>query len=453
MIQLDKQTREQYMEVVVSALREDNIDQFRPLFLALHPTDQLELYLLLNEEERQLLYTFLSPGEMAEVFGGLNFRHQEQFIAEMADAYIADMFNEMFTDDIVAFLSKKEDVIQEQILQYMEQGKAKKIRSILAYKPETAGAVMTKELIRISSEDTVDGVLKQMREKAPDAEIVYYLYVVDVEGRLVGVVSLRDLLVAKPEEKIADLMLSRVVSVPDHLDQEEVGAVIQKYDLFAVPVVSSENHLLGIVTVDDMMDILEMEMTEDFGEISATKGATDIDLGAFTAARKRSPWIITLMFFGLITGGVIGRFEETLESVVLLAVFIPMIMDSAGNVGTQSLAIAVRGLALGTVEKQRSFKMILRELRIGVMIGLICMVVITALVYLFYGHLVLGLIVGVSILATLSLSAMIGAIVPLIVNRMNIDPAVASGPFITTLNDIIGLLIYFSIATTLIDFL
>lgn len=453
MIQLDKQTREQYMDVVVSALRDDKIDQFRPLFLALHPTDQLELYLLLKEDERQLLYTYLSPGEMAEVFGGLTFRHQERFIAEMSDAYIADMFNEMFTDDIVAFLSQQDNHMQEKILQHMEQEKAKKIRNILAYQPETAGAVMTKELIRIAPVDTVNKVLEQMREQARDAEIVYYLYVVDIEGKLAGVVSLRDLLVAGPEEKMEDLMLTRTVSVPDHMDQEEVGAVIQKYDLLAVPVVSSENHLLGIVTVDDMMDILEMEMTEDFGEISATKGATDVDLTAFAAAKKRSPWILTLMFFGLITGGVIGRFEDTLESVVLLAVFIPMIMDSAGNVGTQSLAIAVRGLALGTLEKQRSFQMIFRELRIGLMIGITCMIVISGLIYLFYGHLVLGLIVGASIFATLSLSAMIGAIVPLIVHRLNVDPAVASGPFITTLNDIIGLLIYFSIATTLIDFL
>src|SRR5699024_4367320 len=180
--------------------RDDNIEQFRPLFLAMHPIDQLELYLLLNEEERQLLYTYLSPAEMAEIFGELSFRHQENFIAEMSVAYIADVFNEMFTDDIVAFLSKKENKEQEKILQHMEQEKAKKIRNILAYKPETAGAVMTKELIRIMSDDTVDEVLEEMREKAPDAEIVYYLYVVDDEDKLAGVVSLRDLLVAKPEE-------------------------------------------------------------------------------------------------------------------------------------------------------------------------------------------------------------------------------------------------------------
>src|SRR5699024_2997142 len=211
-----------------------------------------------------------------------------------------------------------------------------------------------------------------------------------------------DLIISKPNEIIEDVMSTRVVSVPDNMDQEDVGMLIKKYDFLAVPVVSSANHLLGIVTVDDIMDILEAETTEDFGEISATKGATDVNIGSFAAAKKRSPWIIALMFFGLITGGVIGRFEETLESVVLLAVFIPMIMDSAGNVGTQSLAVSVRGLALGTIEKNSYFKMIKRELGSGFLIGLICMIVITLLVALFYQHLALGLIVGFSILCTLS---------------------------------------------------
>lgn len=201
------------------------------------------------------------------------------------------------------------------------------------------------------------------------------------------------------------------------------------------------------------MDILEEETTEDFGEISATKGATDINLSAFQAARKRSPWIIILMFFGLITGGVIGQFEDVLESVVLLAAFIPMIMDSGGNVGTQSLGVSVRGLALGTIEKNSFWRMIRREFMTGAMIGIICMVLITVLVTLFYGHWMLGVIVGVSILFTLSFSAVVGAIIPMLIDRLNFDPAIASGPFITTLNDITGLLIYFTIASYLMDFL
>src|SRR5699024_10294185 len=172
--------------------------------------------------------------------------------------------------------------------------------------------------------------------------IIYYLYVVNEEGLLAGVVSLRDLIIAAPEEKIADVMSTRVVSIPEDMDQEEVAMLIKKYDFLAAPVVSKDHHILGIVTVDDMMDVLEDETTEDFRESYAAKGATDLELGSFKAAKMRSPWIITLMFFGLITGGIIGRFEDKLEAVVLLGAFIQMFMFYGGNVGTQSLAVSVR---------------------------------------------------------------------------------------------------------------
>lgn len=453
MIKLDRKTREQYISIVLNELKNHRIIEFRETFLELHPSDQLDIFITLGNDERYRLYTYLSPNEMADIFGSLKFNKQKEFIQELDENYVSDMFNHMFTDDIVTFLTKSNDINTNLIIDNMEVNKAKKIKTLLAYEQETAGAVMTKELVSIASTDNVKDVLSMLRDFAPDAEIVYYLYVVDEDGKLVGVVSLRDLIVANPQEVILDIMNTRIVSVPDGMDQEEVGKLIKKYDFLAVPVVSAGNHLLGIITVDDIMDILEAETTEDFGEISATKGATDINLTSFSAAKKRSPWIISLMFFGLITGGVIGRFEETLESVVLLAVFIPMIMDSAGNVGTQSLAISVRGLALGTIEKNSTFKMIRREFKTGFLIGLICMVVISILVFIFYGNIALGLIVGFSILVTLSISAVIGATVPLIINRLKFDPAIASGPFITTLNDVIGLLIYFSVATTLIDML
>src|SRR5699024_6879290 len=239
----------------------------------------------------------------------------------MKESYASYMFNNMFTAEVVHFLSEIPSVKANLILAKMNKAKEKKIKSKLSYQKETEGAVMTKELISINSTESGADVLDMLRDKAPDAEIVYYLYVVNAERKLVGVVSLRDLIVADPKEVINDIMSKRVVSVPEDMDQEDVGMLIKKYDFLAVPVVSEKNHLLGIITVDDIMDILEDETTEDFGEISATKGATDVNLDAFSAAKKRSPWIITLMFFGLITGSVIGQFEETLESVVLLAVF------------------------------------------------------------------------------------------------------------------------------------
>src|SRR5690625_2651781 len=453
MVKLERETKEQYTEKVYKAIENDNIMTFRKSFLALHPQDQMDVFLQFTEGLRKRSYTYLSAKEFAPIFSSFTLKKQLQYLKELDDTYAATMFNHMFTDDLVYFLKGINEQKVTQILESIEQEKADKIRTLLAYDDETAGAIMTKELIRISATKRAEEVITQLRHEAPGAEIIYYNYVIDENGILVGVVSLRDLITAPIEEKVKHIMSTRVVSVDEQMDQEDVANMIQKYDLLAVPVVTPENRLLGIVTVDDVIDIIEDETTEDFGEISATKGATDINISAIEAAKKRSPWIVALMFFGLLTAGVIGQFEDTLEQVVILAAFVPMIMDSAGNVGTQSLTVSVRGIALGTVGEGSIFKMIRRELRTGFMIGVICMVLIAIVIPIFYGSWVIGGVVGFSILCTLSVSSAVGAVVPVIIHKLNIDPAVASGPFITTINDIIGLLIYFSIATALLDVL
>lgn len=453
MVKLNKKTREQYTKLVLDALHDGNMKQFRSSFLELHPSDQLDIFVKLDSDARRRGYSYLTPKEFAEIFGGLNITHQTMFFLELDENYAVNMFNHMFTDDVVNFLTEINSDRAEDILLKMDKEKSQKVRGLLSYAPETAGAIMTKELISIAATDIIADVLEKLRKDAPNAEIIYYLYVVDNDGILVGVVSLRDLIIASPNRIIKDIMSTRIVSVPEDMDQEDVGKLIKKYDFLAAPVVTKQNRLLGIVTFDDVMDILEEEATEDFGEISATKGATDLTLSPFTAAKKRAPWIIILMLFGLVTGGVIGQFEETLESVVILAAFIPMIMGSAGNIGTQSLAVAVRGLALETIEDGGFWKMIRREFSTGLMIGIICMIVITIMISVLYGNWTLALIVGVSILCTFGISAVIGSTVPLLINKLKLDPAIASGPFITTVNDIVGLLIYFSIATSLMIYL
>src|SRR5690625_4187197 len=380
MVKLDRKNRGQYTKSMLHALHTSKMKQFRKKFLELHPSDQLDIFITLNKDERQKVYSYLSPEEFSVIFIGLSVTHQEHYFQELNKSYSSQMLNHMFTDDVVNFLKEINHEAVESILTSMDKEKAEKVKSLLAYTHETAGSIMTKEFISISSTDSAGSVIEQLREDAPDAEIIYYNYVVDSKGALVGVVSLRDLITAPPQETIDNIMSTQVVSVPEDMDQEEVGKFIKKYDFLAAPVVSKQNQLLGIVTVDDVMDILEDETTEDFGEISAVRDATDMNLNAFTSAKKRSPWIIALMFFGMITANIIGQFEETLEAVVLLAVFIPMIMDSAGNVGTQSLAVSVRGLALGTLEKGGFWRLIRRELGAGFLLGVICMISITLII-------------------------------------------------------------------------
>jgi magnesium transporter len=338
----------------------------------------------------------------------------------------------------------------------MEAEDAREVKSLLTYPENTAGRLMTNEYVTLKSDWTAEEALRRLRKEAPGAETIYYLYVTDNQEKLVGVVSLRELIVAAADTPIANIMSENVVFVSAEVDQEEAARLIERYDFLALPVVDENQRLVGIVTVDDVIDVLEDEATEDFSRLAAIEGITevsDLRVPAYQAAFKRLPWLVLLMFFGFISGNIIARFEKTLEAVAILAIFIPLIAGMAGNTGTQSLAVVVRGLAV-TEFRPRDFLWLLRrEAGVGLIIGTVNGLLIALLTYLWQGNIWLGFVLGFSLWLTLFVSTMSGAVVPLILNYFKIDPAVASGPFITTINDIIGLTIYFSVATAFISFL
>ncbi|WP_369683926.1 magnesium transporter [Evansella sp. LMS18] len=452
-MRLNQDNRQKYESMMRDSLQETDSQQFREFFLELHVSDQADFFMKLEGDFRKLVYSYLTPEEFAEFFHRLEPEEQEMASQEMENEYLYSVVNNLYADDAADFLADLKGSKAIEILTGMDDKEADDVKELMSYEPETAGAIMTKEFIKVSSAEKASQVVERLRREGPDAETVYYLYVVDEEHKLVGVVSLRDLIIADPDEIIKNIMSSRVVSVMTNTDQEEVAGLIRKYDFLAAPVVTHGGILAGIVTVDDILDVIEEEATEDFGEISASKGATDVNISAFTAAKRRSPWIIMLMFFGMITAGVIGQFEETLEQIVLLSIFIPLIMDSAGNTGTQSLAVMVRALATGSFAKKGLWHTIRREFGTGIMLGLICAVTLLLIIPFLYESYLLAFIVGVSLLITLSLATIVGAVIPVIINKLNLDPAIASGPFITTINDILGLLIYFSIATALLQYL
>lgn len=453
MVKLTAQNREDYAESVLKSLDFENIQQFRQLFLELHPQDQLDIYLSMIQKQRVKIYEFLSPAEYAEIFEEMELADQKIFIEELNKHYAQDVISHMSTDDAVDFLAEIQEAKAFTIIEGLEEEDAKDIKELLSYEEDTAGSIMTKDVINLHASSTIRDVIKLLRLKGPNAETIYYLYVVNEKEELVGVVSLRDLITSEPDSLVETIMSSRVVSVKTNEDQEVVAILFKKYDFLAVPVTTEHNKLVGIITVDDILDVMEEEASEDLDEFAASRGATDLTISPFTAAKKRAPWIILLMFFGMISANIIAQFEETLEAVVLLAGFIPLIMGSAGNAGTQSLAVAVRSLALGTLEKKSLGKMILREFSTGILLGLTCALVVLIIIPFLHGSYLLAFIVGLSIFLSLSMATVIGTIVPLIINKLKLDPAIASGPFITTVNDIVGLMIYFSVATALLAYL
>ncbi|WP_163537058.1 magnesium transporter [Gracilibacillus sp. YIM 98692] len=450
---LEQHERMELWENIQKALVNKQIDQFRADFLEIHPYDQAKIFEEQEEDIRFLIYSYLSPEEMAEVIEHVERDTVADILIEMVPAYAAKILEEMSTDDAVDLLNELDKNKVASFLTIMDKEASEEIKELLHYEEKTAGSIMTTEYVVIQLEMTVKEAMRHLRQEAPDAETIYYIYVVDSSKKLAGVISLRDLIIAEGGWLIQDIMHERVVSVPVGEGQEEIAQMMRDYDFLALPVIDFKGHLLGIITVDDIMDVMDEEASDDYSKLAGISDVERFGDTAFSSAKKRLPWLIALLFLGMITANIIGRFEETLEQVAILAIFIPLIAGMAGNTGTQALAVAVRSISTGEMDKIGRARVIWQEARTGVITGTCCGVVITIVVAFVYSDIYLGILVGISIMCTLMVATIAGAIVPLVMHRLKIDPAVASGPFITTLNDIISILIYFGLATAFMKFL
>lgn len=452
---IEEMNRQMDSEFLKEALMNDELDLFREEFLELHPYDQAEFFKELDEEIRIKVYHYLSPEEMASLFENLEIEEDEykEVLAEMSPDYAADMLSNMYADDAVDVLNELDKDQVASYLTIMDNEAAQEIKELLHYEEYTAGSIMTTEFIAISKNQTVRSAMVILKNEAPRAETIYYVYVVDEDKCLAGVISLRDLIVSDDDTMVYEIMNDRVVSVSVGEDQEEVARKIRDYNFLAVPVVDFQNHLLGIITVDDIVDVMDEEASDDYSKLAGISDVDTLDRNPLTAAKKRLPWLVILLFLGMMTASLIGRFEETLSKVAILATFIPLIAGMAGNTGTQALAVAVRGIATGEIEKESKLKMIFREAGTGLITGTTCGILVLGIVYFWQGDFFLGLLVGLSIFSTLVVATLAGSFIPLLMHRFKIDPAVASGPFITTINDIISILIYFGMATIFMNYL
>lgn len=435
------------------ALDNEQFDAFRASFLDIHSYDQGQFFIKQSKENRLLIYYYLSPEEVAEMMESIDPEETPPFFTEMDIQFASRVLAYLPADDAVDILNELNKDQVASFLTIMEQEPADEIKHLLHYEEKTAGSIMTTEYVAFYRKETAKQAMYHLKNVAPDAETIYYLYVLNEDKSLAGVLSLRDLIIADEAVLIEEIMDEKVVSVSVGRDQEEVAQMIRDYNFLAVPVVDFQHHLLGIITVDDILDVMEEEASEDYSKFAAVSDLHKPDDTAFTAAKKRLPWLIILLFLGMFTASLIGRFEDTIGKLPLLAMFIPLIAGMAGNTGTQSLAVAVRGLATGEYGNEGKLKLMIKEATTGLITGTTCGVLITLVIFFWKGELFLGALVGISIMATLTVATLSGSVIPIFMDRLNIDPAVASGPFITTLNDIISIVIYFGIATTFLGYL
>ena len=432
---------------IIKTLKENKKAEFETILEELQPYDIAKIYEDLPEKHKGRFLLFLNTDVLADLMEELDKEEQLGLLNILGIEKSSKVLDLMDNDDLALLLDELSPEKKDSLLSGMKKEESHAVQGIMNYPPETAGRVMTNRFVWIRDYFTVREAVDKFKVFAEFAESINYLYVIDEDRKLVGVVSYRDLLLAEPAEKIRDIMYERVIAVSVTTDQEVVAQTAERYDFLAIPVVDEHNVLVGIVTVDDIIDIFIQEANEDIEKLSASGKSIDFETKTLVAAARRLPWLILLLFIGVISGRIISSFEETLQKVVALAFFMPMIAGMTGNTGTQSLAVVVRGLITQEVNKKVITRLVARELGVGITIGVICALIIAIIAYIWQGNLILGAVVGSSLFFTLIIGTLAGTIIPLILYRLKIDPAVASGPLITTLNDIFSLMTYFGIAT------
>ncbi|MDS3841566.1 magnesium transporter [Staphylococcus hominis] len=437
------------------SLNRNDIDQFRKEFLTLHQYEQSEYFENTTNQNRQRIFEFLSPQEVSRFFNQLDIEGKEYEILfdSMHAHYASEVLENMSTDNAVDILNELSNSKVASLLALMDNRVTDKIKKLLHYEEDTAGGIMTTEYISLDIGTSVKEALMLVKNQAPDAETIYVIYVVDTAGQLVGVLSLKDLIVANIEAHVEEVMIQRVVSVNVEEDQERVAQKMKDYDFIAMPVIDYQHHLVGIITIDDILDVVNEEAYEDYSRLAGVSDTKSTDQSVFKKALKRLPWLIILTFLGMITATILGGFEDTLSQVALLAAFIPIISGMSGNSGTQSLAVSVRNISNGDIKEKSKLKIALKEAGSGLITGFVCAVILFLIIVIIYRQPFLALIVGASLTIAMTVGTLVGSMIPILMNKIHIDPAVASGPFITTINDIVSMLIYFGLATTFMSYL
>lgn len=414
-----------------------------------HPADMAWVFRHLATDERNVVFSLIAHTDYVGAFlSELDDMLVVELVKELETQYSADIISNMPSDDAVDLLEILPEELAETIRQHMEIKDREEVEDLLQYHPESAGGLMSPDYMYLDEELTVGEAIKSIQKRSEEKEMVFYLYITHGEKQLSGVVSLRELLMHSAESKLKNIMNSKVISVTTDTDQGEVAHVVSQYNILAVPVVDNNYKLVGIVTVDDIIDVIREEATEDFLQMAGAGKDREILLKSpRESALIRAPWLFASLTGGIVASFIIGSFQQELSKVIALAAFIPVVTGMGGNIATQSSTIIVRGIATGRVDMSESYRLIFKEMQVGLMLGLFYGILVAIVAFLgFPEPALLGLIVGLSIFFCMVMSTTVGTFIPLILKRFDVDAAIATGPFVTTSIDLLGVLMYFFIA-------
>lgn len=437
------------MEEIVELLEQNKLAELKEILINENPIDIADVFEDFPKEKYLIIFKLLPKDFSSEVFSYLSPEKQQDVIENITDDEIKFIVEDMYLDDTVDFIEEMPANIVDKILKNTSSDKRKLINQMLKYPENSAGSVMTVEYISFKDNYTVKQAIEYYRKVAIDKEETDICFVTDTKKKLVGIISLKTLILSKDDSYIQDEMDTNFVSVLTLDDQEEIAALFRKYDLTTMPVVDHEDRLVGVITVDDIVDVIDQENTEDIQKMAAMNPSDEEYLkeSVVSLAKHRILWLLVLMISATFTGLVIKKYEDILQSAVYLATFIPMLMDTGGNAGSQSATLVIRGIALEEIEFSDIFKVIWKELRVSILVGFILSAVNFIRIYYFTrSGLETSLVVAISMLLTVIMAKVIGGVLPLVAKSLKIDPAIMASPLITTIVDTAALIIFFKLS-------
>ncbi len=438
---------------ILELLEEKQYSEIKEILSETEPADIAYMYEEMPDKNMPLLYRLLPKELAAEVFVELDADTQEMLIRGFSDAELKEVLDELYLDDAVDIIEEMPANVVKRIIRHTEPEMRAGINEILKYPKDSAGSVMTIEFVDLKESMTVQDAFTRIRRTGLDKETIYTCYVTDKNRILLGTVSAKDLLLADEECVIADIMETNPICVHTHDDKEEVALELSKYDLLAIPVVDAEERLVGIVTVDDAIDVLQEEATEDIEKMAGIMPSEKpyLKTGVLDTCRQRIPWLLLLMISSTFTGKIITHYEDALGELLVLTAFIPMIMGTGGNSGSQSSVTVIRGLSLEEIEFKDIFKILWKEFGVAILCGLVLAIATFVKVITLDGEsAMIGLVVGLTMFFTILLAKLVGCVLPLLAKKVGFDPAVMASPFITTIVDALSLVVYFDIASRIL---
>jgi len=440
-------------ELLLSFINQGKYAEVRNKIIEMNVVDIAQVLEELDRQALLVIFRILPKDIAAAVFSYIPNELQKYIIESITDKEIKTIIDELFLDDTVDFLEEMPSNIVKKVLKNTDEQTRKLINQFLSYPEDSAGSIMTIEYVDLKKEMTVKQAIEHIKKTGIDKETIDTCYVIDRDRKLEGVISIRKLILSDDDALVKDIMESNVIYVYTLDDQEKIASQFKKYDFLSMPVVDNERRLVGIVTIDDIVDIIDQENTEDFHKMAAIQPSEEMYLktSVFDLAKHRIVWLLILMISGMFTGNIIRKYEDVLQSIVILASFIPMLMDTGGNAGSQSSTLIIRGLAMGEIELKDILKVIWKELRVSIIVGLTLSTVNFIRIYfLERANLFIAFTVSGTLFFTVIMAKVLGGILPILAKKMKLDPAIMASPLITTVVDALTLITYFNMASWLL---